>query len=258
MVLLAHSTDRVVHAHGTLRWWRSDQVVKALRRYLINAGQRHPEASNPEADDTSVDEEIIERWWVDWPTRLRLEVEHPHLPRLRIIDGDEWWSLDADGRVRGSAGYAMAYVYRGAVPEMLDPSALLPGPTITAAELSEWGGVEVLAADARPRRTMRQLALVRPEVLVRHADRYRFLIHAELGVLIRAESYVDDQLAQVTELVDFVFGDPADDELFRFAMPPGATLEPAPDATGRLRDGTKVRKSVPTEGKAGDIGKSAS
>ena len=241
VLLLSHATDRVRHGQGSFRWWRTGEVRKAFRRHREEAGQHHPDPdSSKDSSLQDAEQETLERWWVDWPTRMRVETENPHRPRLLIIDDDEWWSIDADGQVRGSAGYAMAFVYRGTAPEMLDPSALIHGTTITAAVETEWAGVKVLAADARPRCTMRQLAHVPTLALALHAERYRLLIHAELGVLVRAESYIDNQLAQVTELVDFTFGHPVDEDMFRFVMPKGATLEPAPDATGRLRDGTRA------------------
>jgi hypothetical protein len=239
LLLMHRSNGGYRTAHG-----RAQSLVNGgVREATIRA--RYPDAPIAhmlQAEWESTTDVRVEDFWVEHPRRLRLErVEGGvEIPKLRIVEGSEWLSVDPDSGAEGSMNNPRAFLHRGFVPELLDPSELLGGLDLGVMGESQTCGRPTIHLAGTSRQTLRERHRSNPTLVAWYADGYELHIDAVTGVCMKAVSLLDDKAIQVVELSEIAFDEPLSDSLFRLEVPAGVDFRAAGDACARVRSAEDV------------------
>lgn len=214
-------------ARGEARWSYNGGIGEALRRANGEA---------PKGPEEWMDwEPWVETFSVRPPYNLRLDRQGgktDRLPKLRVLNDREWWAAGTDlaGEdvlVLHGSPEAFPQSWRGFVPDLLDPVAVLEIFDLLAEGSALVAGRPALQLRARPRSTLRSHRPMRGVAWIAApaATSYRLWVDSEFGVLLRSVSLLEDEPISVLEIDRVDFDVPLAEALFTFLPPESARVE---------------------------------
>lgn len=248
--LLHGARDSFSTARVTVRSWVDRRRRhEGMRRWAETRPRGSVAFFGPERPRTE-EEEMVSRLWVHRPSRWRVEIEDPDHTRVRVIDGDRWWShtsgdpvhtnVRSDQTVVSPAGFTIGGE-PGVAAHFYDPEEV-----VSAVDLEPVGRMEHAGRDAI---LVTGVAKDGVEPVMWHgADRFEFLVDAEKGVLLKAQGWIDGELMASVEVTDVAFDIPIPADVFTFTPPPGTPVEViGPTARrGRLAGRAAALESMPS------------
>ena len=160
----------------------------------------------PYDGDPAATGETVVRLWLEPPARRRVETT----PWVAAADGARAWVLDRDSQSVSAADpadwHVEAFGHFADLRWLTRRGVELVGP----AEVAGRGGIEL---ELDPERASARFWLLPG------TDRYRLVLDAERGTLLRAECFFEGELIAVEEAVEVAFDEELPDELFREPAP---------------------------------------
>jgi hypothetical protein len=226
----AHASFRTVRfeAREWRHTWRTQAAYARAMEGATGVGQ-----VVLQTDAVPQEWEIVVRGWLA-PPRIREERGEAGRLTVGVSDGERWWQVmpewatvsdEGDGWSTGRVGDCLR--------PYVDPAPLTAGLTLELAGRGEAAGREAILVRAAPRpRPFR----AEQEALLTGADRHELAVDAARGTLLRTVSFVDDEPAQLLEVVEIAFDEPLDESLFRHEPGPGEEVA----KPGEVQAGTVV------------------
>ncbi|MCH8308980.1 MAG: hypothetical protein IIB17_00615 [Chloroflexi bacterium] len=234
-------------------WTHNGRRAEAMRRWAATKPQGSVASFGRGTRQADVVEHVS-RLWLQKPSRLRNEFgQSGEPPRLRVVDGDRWWAYNPNGNVTTNVRVDGTVVPEHSsrmtidppiVNQFYDPSSLIPAFDMEPVESAVFAG----------RTAIRVIALPRDDtepVMWPGVTEIELLVDADLGVILAATAFLDDEVMARVETTSATFDEPISEDIFTFDAPPGAevkVIEPTDDfSRGPIRTNrpTNVPKSPP-------------
>lgn len=215
---------RLLDAIGTPWSTLSGVVAVEEDESVLNKGRRDWHAARSGKDEVEGNAPVdadgpVERRYRFFaalaPWRLRLERIGGRGPLadehdLVIVRGTSWWTVDG-GTVVTNEGNPAHEAGTFDLSSLLRPTRFLPAYDFLAARRLSHEGRTYLRVHARP---LEDLGLVAPELVVLGADHHELLVDMRLGVVVRWEVKIGEQVARRDELSQLSDEDPVVDSVF--------------------------------------------
>lgn len=192
---------------------------------ILRVGARSESKKNDPYPETY---ESVSRMWLDPPQhRFRVERSDPHGNSVFVQVGEHWWSYHPNmGATSNEGDTSIRAGGSEEVSPLLDP-ALVVGILefdITGEREHHGRSSIVVRATSREVEERARFGHYMPD-----ADEFELLVDAEVGVLLRIESFIDGQPFMILELTDVQFEEPFAEDLFVFRAPPGESIRSTRD-----------------------------
>jgi len=205
-------------ARGVTRWWRrQDLASRAFHRQYAELDDDAQSGSvamsiarfdGPhQADEDEVFETVL-AVAADRPRRrLRAELLSSHgadaTSDLVVIDGDTFWSRTGSELLTNDGDPNVRHGGAEIVDELLCPGYVTAGFALTVDGRTTAAGRDCIEVTARPRPDLtEEERWDLPEGwfgMIHGGDEFRLAVDADSGVIVRADKFVDGELAEVSE-----------------------------------------------------------
>lgn len=226
--LLATSNRSWISISGQLRTWRDEDLLDEGRRLYGNEKAGKPTTSRGLMNRQNRQYETVHRFWAtDQPWRIRMDRVHNTIPNagyhfdVLIVHGATWWVQNTKphgmniSSNTGQENYT-ASVHQGSLnlDYMLRPTALVKALHASEAIVTQVGGRRAIQLRGTPITPDSEAFWLMGGLLALGATYYVVTVDAVYGILLRVETYIDNQVARREELTDVSIDTPIEAELF--------------------------------------------
>jgi hypothetical protein len=219
------STNRWASLRAAGREWRhSVRAMEAWQRSIPPESQAVTYLGGPE--DEPGPEETVEQWrvWLAKPDRIRAEFVVQGKSVTAVVLGETWWSWSASQGAMTNAGDPHSSHGTGPAYALIEPAPILPAIELQVVGRSSFlrrTVLEVMAWPSALDEDDEEADFLRGAThgLGSGADKYRLLVDAERGILLRAEALIRGEPFRILEMDEVAFDEDLPEETF---APPGA------------------------------------
>jgi hypothetical protein len=231
---LLHTSDqrwRTVRMAG--REWRHEaRLLEAFHREAA----RHRGAVAMYGHGTGAPKPIEreDRWalWVAPEGRVRAEFSVGEEEMIVVLRGNQWWhwSPSTGGQTNAADPSEGGSHGTGPGAALLETAGILPALSFEITGRAEAAGRSAFAVRATPVLSERDFHVMSGlHGIGSGADKYRLLVDAERGVLLRAEALLGDELFRTLEANEIGFDEELPPETFVLELAAGQAFSPPPE-----------------------------